>query len=211
MNQLGGVFINGRPLPRALRLKIIELAHLGVRPCDISRQLRVSHGCVSKILCRYQETGTIDPGATGNNKPREVTPELEKQIDKYREENSGLFSWEVRDRLLKDSICTKATLPSLSAISQILKNKIAKETAERNQFPSPDPYNRKRKSSEDSEKSYDSCSDINESPYSISSILKKPHQNKEEKKQREDSDDEEDEKREEPISPVSPGKTIAYY
>lgn len=57
INQLGGMFINGRPLPYETRLRIVQLSHNGVRPCDISRQLKVSHGCVSKILQRYNETG----------------------------------------------------------------------------------------------------------------------------------------------------------
>nr|CAD7452362.1 unnamed protein product [Timema tahoe] len=38
VNQLGGVFVNGRPLPDVVRQRIVELAHNGVRPCDISRQ-----------------------------------------------------------------------------------------------------------------------------------------------------------------------------
>lgn len=40
VNQLGGVFVNGRPLPDHIRGRIVEMAQQGVRPCDISRQLR---------------------------------------------------------------------------------------------------------------------------------------------------------------------------
>lgn len=106
MNQLGGVFINGRPLPNHIRLKIVELAAAGVRPCVISRQLRVSHGCVSKILNRYQETGSIRPGVIGGSKPRVATPEVETRIEHLKKENPGIFSWEIREKLIKVNVIT---------------------------------------------------------------------------------------------------------
>ena len=49
---MGGLFVNGRPLPDIVRQQIVALNQQGIRPCDISRQLKVSHGCVSKILGR---------------------------------------------------------------------------------------------------------------------------------------------------------------
>eukprot|EP00064_Thunnus_orientalis_P016417 superscaffoldBa00003254_g16482 len=124
VNQLGGVFVNGRPLPAPLRLRIVELAQLGMRPCDISRQLRVSHGCVSKILARYNETGSILPGAIGGSKPRVTTPAVVRSIQEYKQGDPGIFAWEIRDRLLTDGVCDKYNVPSVSSISRILRNKI---------------------------------------------------------------------------------------
>ncbi|CDQ69753.1 unnamed protein product [Oncorhynchus mykiss] len=124
VNQLGGVFINGRPLPNHIRHKIVEMAHHGIRPCVISRQLRVSHGCVSKILCRYQETGSIRPGAIGGSKPKQTsTPDVDKKIEEYRRDNPGMFSWEIRDTLLKDGICDRNNVPSVSSISRTMRCK----------------------------------------------------------------------------------------
>ncbi|GBP58985.1 Paired box protein Pax-1 [Eumeta japonica] len=125
VNQLGGLFVNGRPLPNAVRLRIVELAQLGIRPCDISRQLRVSHGCVSKILARYHETGSILPGAIGGSKPRVTTPKVVSYIKQLKAKDPGIFAWEIRDRLLADGVCDKYNVPSVSSISRILRNKLA--------------------------------------------------------------------------------------
>lgn len=63
--------------------------NLGIRPCDISRQLRVSHGCVSKILARYHETGSILPGAIGGSKPRVTTPKVVNYIRELKQKDPG--------------------------------------------------------------------------------------------------------------------------
>ncbi|KAH8263162.1 hypothetical protein KR044_005289 [Drosophila immigrans] len=125
VNQLGGVFINGRPLPNNIRLKIVEMAADGIRPCVISRQLRVSHGCVSKILNRYQETGSIRPGVIGGSKPRIATPEIESRIEEYKRSNPGMFSWEIRDKLIREGICDRSMVPSVSAISRLVRGRDA--------------------------------------------------------------------------------------
>ncbi|XP_071034938.1 paired box protein Pax-5 isoform X2 [Parasteatoda tepidariorum] len=127
VNQLGGVFVNGRPLPDVVRQRIVELAHQGVRPCDISRQLRVSHGCVSKILGRYYETGSIKPGVIGGSKPKVATPKVVDAIANYKKQNPTMFAWEIRDRLLADGVCDQDNIPSVSSINRIVRNKAAEK------------------------------------------------------------------------------------
>ncbi|CAH1164445.1 unnamed protein product, partial [Phaedon cochleariae] len=123
VNQLGGVFVNGRPLPDCVRRRIVELALLGVRPCDISRQLLVSHGCVSKILTRFYETGSIRPGSIGGSKTKQVaTPTVVKKILRFKQENPGMFAWEIREQLISQRICEPHNIPSVSSVNRILRN-----------------------------------------------------------------------------------------
>ncbi|NWX96267.1 PAX3 protein, partial [Nothoprocta ornata] len=131
VNQLGGVFINGRPLPNHIRHKIVEMAHHGIRPCVISRQLRVSHGCVSKILCRYQETGSIRPGAIGGSKPKvsgdgereRGPPGIAAPTGRARRRCGSRAGWSPGAPAHSSAL---SPLPEVSSISRILRSKFGK-------------------------------------------------------------------------------------
>ncbi|NXP24451.1 PAX4 protein, partial [Scytalopus superciliaris] len=122
VNQLGGLFLNGRPLPTCKRQRIIELAASGVRSCDISRSLKVSNGCVSKILGRYYRTGAVGPKAVGGSKPRMATPEVVARIARLKLERPGLFAWEIRRQLHREGTCAPSGTPSVSSINRVLRN-----------------------------------------------------------------------------------------
>ena len=63
------------------------------------------------------------PGAMGGSKPRVATHELEHKIEELKRANAGMFSWEIREALLKQGVCDEASAPSVSSISRLLRAK----------------------------------------------------------------------------------------
>lgn len=41
-----------------------------------------------------------------------TSPDVDKKIEEYKRDNPGMFSWEIRDKLLKDGICDRNNVPS---------------------------------------------------------------------------------------------------
>ena len=66
----------------------------------------------------------------GGSKPRVATPEVESKIEEYKRDNPGIFSWEIRERLVREGLCDKESAPSVSSISRVLRGGGPRDEAE---------------------------------------------------------------------------------
>lgn len=51
-----------------------------------------------------------------------ATPTVVKKILRFKQENPGMFAWEIRDQLLSQRICAPNTIRSVSSVNRILRN-----------------------------------------------------------------------------------------
>jgi len=68
-------------------------------------------------------------GMIGGSKPKVATPEVVTKIESYKRDNPTIFAWEIREKLISDSVCTNNTAPSVSSINRILRNRAAERAA----------------------------------------------------------------------------------
>ena len=52
-----------------------------------------------------------------------ATPNVVTKIEEYKQENPSIFAWEIRDKLLQDSVCDKNSVPSVSSINRIVRTR----------------------------------------------------------------------------------------
>ncbi|KAJ8984298.1 hypothetical protein NQ317_012268, partial [Molorchus minor] len=51
-----------------------------------------------------------------------ATPTVVKKILRFKQENPGMFAWEIREQLISQRICEPHNIPSVSSVNRILRN-----------------------------------------------------------------------------------------
>lgn len=51
-----------------------------------------------------------------------ATPTVVKKILRFKQENPGMFAWEIREQLVHQRVCEPHNIPSVSSVNRILRN-----------------------------------------------------------------------------------------
>lgn len=119
-NKLGGKYLNGKALPMSVRREILRMYLNGEKPCEISRKIQASRGCVSKLLKKYRETKSIMPAKVGGSKKRVLVDELCQRIWEIHLSDPKKIAKDIQMQLKAENV-EKVPL-STSSISRVLKS-----------------------------------------------------------------------------------------
>ncbi|XP_030834810.1 paired box protein Pax-6 [Strongylocentrotus purpuratus] len=120
----------GRLTAEDLRRGMVSMLPCNSRACDLTHPLlSIPQGYSGKLFGRLYEPTPTRSGAIGGSKPKVATPAVVEKIESYKHENPTIFAWEIRDKLVADGVCTTSTVPSVSSINRILRNRAAERAA----------------------------------------------------------------------------------
>jgi len=121
---------------------LIFVNRFGLTCCASFKSLKIITLIVSHIFFAfaanhstsqyYQRINrTQKPSWVGGSKPKVATPEVVAKIEQYKRENPTIFAWEIREKLMKSSVCKPNNCPSVSSINRILRNRAAERVAQK--------------------------------------------------------------------------------
>lgn len=79
----------------------------------------VSH-LIWLLIFRWRKTGTVKPEKIGGSRPKKVLPTVANAITVYKSWLPRLQSWQIKECLIRDGICTANNVPSVSSINKYI-------------------------------------------------------------------------------------------
>jgi len=115
---IGGQYRMVRPLSNDLRERAVKAVESGESCHAVAARFDVAVSSVVKWRQRYRATGSVAPGKIGGSKPKKSLPEVVTTIAVYKYYRPSMYSWEIREHLLSENICTALNVPSVSSINR---------------------------------------------------------------------------------------------
>ena len=117
---LGGFYQPGKPLPMFVREEIVDLYNIR----DFPRNTRVTKRAVHNVVQHFALHGTTQPFSCGGSQPILITNDILEVIEIWKLRKPSVYASEIRERLLREGICTPANVPPIRQIQTVTNKEL---------------------------------------------------------------------------------------
>ena len=104
---------------------------------EISRNTRVTNGsAVHKVVQHFALHGTTQPFSCGSSEPILKTDDILEVIEIWKLRKPSLYASEIRERLLREGICTPVNVPSIRQMQTVTNKKLGMSYKKLTSIPS---------------------------------------------------------------------------
>ena len=122
-NKHGRIVEKGKPLPLTTRTLILKLHAEGLSYGKICAKTGVAKSTCHKLVEHFASSdGSVGPKERKKMSPTKLTPDVLLFIEYEIEKKPSIYYKEIRQKLLRNNVCTPANLPSVSLICRAVKN-----------------------------------------------------------------------------------------